>query len=87
MVLADGTEVEYEDTLPDDLSQQPQIGRGQVTKMDRNGIWRVWNEDDVVDTRNLDNPFVPKRNLVGKAFFVFWPLNPLTDQFRLKFIR
>jgi signal peptidase I len=87
VTLADGTQWEYEDTLPDDLSQQPEIGRGQVAKMDRDGIWRVWNSDDVLETKNFDSPFVPRRNLVGKAFFVFWPLNPLTDQFRLRFIR
>ncbi|MEN8151203.1 MAG: signal peptidase I [Planctomycetota bacterium] len=86
--LADGNAWEYEGRSdPEDLSQRPRVGPGEVTKMDRDGIWRVWNEDDVVDTEHFDSPFVPKANLVGKAFFVFWPLNPLTDQFRLKFIR
>ena len=56
---------------------------------DWQGVWRVVPESFLDDDyrRNEAAPFIPAENVVGRAFFVFWPLNPLKGQFRLKFIR
>jgi len=87
----DGTIQVYEwdsDQKVDDVSQRPERGPGEQVKMDRFGIWRKWRLSDQVGT-DFDRkaPFVPRENMIGKAFFVFWPMNVLKDQFRLKFIR
>jgi len=86
-----GEIVTYEwdrDQKVDDISQRPERTRDEQVVMDRFGIWRKWARSDQVgvDT-DRDAPFIPKQNMIGKAFFVFWPMNPFTDQFRLKFIR
>ena len=51
-------------------------------------LYRTLRRDDYKrDPYQTAASFVPEGNLIGRAFFVFWPLNPFKDQFRLKLIR
>jgi signal peptidase I len=86
--LKDGREVcwdtsqgTYPDSLPD--------GRRTVTDLD--GIDRAWwpaDEDDTLPSPSARHnaPFVARRLVVGRAFFIFWPLLPDFPG-RLRFIR
>ncbi len=60
---------------------------GTVEFVDHLGLFRRVAEADIVREVTEPAPFVPAENIVGRAFFVFWPLNPLKDAFRVKFIR
>ena len=79
------------DNSQQDSETRIQRGPEPFTMMfqDWEGVWRVVPEsllDDDYKTTEAA-PFIPAKNVVGRAFFVFWPLNPLKGQFRLKFIR
>jgi signal peptidase I len=70
---------------------EPTSGRGPepgtMWFVDHLGITRTIRQKDIARQYREESPFVPRENLIGRAFFVFWPLNPLADKFRLRFIR
>jgi hypothetical protein len=76
--LADGTEILYESQ---DSENAPRTGPDGITRVvDREGVERRWpvaDEDPSGRTRELRRePFVPRDLVVGRAFYVFWPLLP-----------
>jgi signal peptidase I len=94
-VMRDGT-VYREDSEPRDTDLL--VGERKLNVVyfqDDKGIVRKLPEDDIAERRPFRNaPFVPMENLIGRAFFIFWPLNPFnvagqaeSNQFRLRFIR
>jgi hypothetical protein len=88
--LKDGTVYEWERDQKDlDRSQMPKEEDGYEVFMDRTGIWRKVKESDIdrSGSSSRNAPLVNRDQMIGKAFFVFWPLNPFNGQFRLKFIR
>ena len=88
VTLRDGTVIRRDqDRKEDDFSGMPKTGPGQETFRDIHGLWRIVTRSEIEDSRFESAPFVPRDNLIGRAFFVFWPLNPMKDQFRMKFIR
>jgi signal peptidase I len=60
---------------------------GTIRFQDERGIWVTLDEAEVKARFSEAAPFVPRENVIGRAFFVFWPLNPFNDSFRMKFIR
>jgi signal peptidase I len=64
---------------------------GTVTFQDYLGIRRTLNAADIKDRHRGGGDeyasFVPRGNLIGRAFFVFWPVLPVEGRFRVKFIR
>ena len=88
LTLADGRVIRYDQGKPqgerEDREFMPKEQPGMEVVLDCAGIWRVFPRDQVVDRQLEDAPFVSADKLIGKAFFVFWPLRP---EFRLKFIR
>jgi signal peptidase I len=92
--MKDGTTFRYDDS---EAETRPRAGPepGTLVFTDHEGIVRTIKEDSVERERSEMAPFVPAKNMVGRAFFIFWPLKfwPLhskkaaKDQFRLGFIR
>jgi signal peptidase I len=92
--MKDGTTFRYDDT---EMETRPRAGPepGTLVFLDQEGIVRTIREADVARERSEAAPFVPERNMVGRAFFIFWPLKffpawskkASKDQFRLRFIR
>jgi hypothetical protein len=71
-----------------DSRTRPGAEPGTVEFVDHLGIFRRVRAEDILPREVTEPaPFVPAENIVGRAFFVFWPLNPLKDAFRVKFIR
>ena len=62
---------------------------GTITFQDYRGIRRTIREVDIKDRYHSSEyaSFVPRENLIGRAFFVFWPILPIDGRFRVKFIR
>ena len=62
---------------------------GTLTFQDYRGIRRTIREVDIKDRYQGSGyaSFVPQENLIGRAFFVFWPVLPVDGRFRVKFIR
>jgi len=90
-VMDDGT-VWLEDTElnldPEDRDDRPSAPAStHRVFMDHEGFWRVVKKSEIAERTKEPMPFVPRENLIGKAFFIFWPLDFLHDKFRLGFIR
>jgi hypothetical protein len=75
VVLESGREIWYEANSNDN---SPRTGDdGYLRVIDREGIERRWlreNEDHRPPYR--DTPFVDRDLVVGRAFFIFWPVFP-----------
>ena len=68
---------------------RPGTEPGTLTFQDYRGIRRTIREVDIKDRHHSSEyaSFVPQENLIGRAFFVFWPVLPVDGRFRVKFIR
>lgn len=88
--MNDGTIYQLDDDDRDPLTRLgPGAEPGTLTFQDYRGIRRTIREVDIKD-RYKDSgyaSFVPQENLIGRAFFVFWPVLPVDGRFRVKFIR
>lgn len=86
--LKDGRTFARDDRREEDLSTRPEdIPPGMEAFQDIHGIWRVIPKREIESQHTEPAPFVPRENLIGRAFFVFWPMPPVSKDFRLKFIR
>jgi len=79
----DGREfVTDESSVRIDDSQQPRsavMDRGEFIEMfDSYGVHRLIAKADLVDSNppSVPQPFVKRDDLVGRAFFIFWPVPP-----------
>jgi signal peptidase I len=75
--LKDGREIRW--NLSGDSGHGPRRvpGTDQERVVDLDGVERTWSDDEV--DGELDDEwitFVPRANLVGRAFYVFWPAFP-----------
>jgi signal peptidase I len=86
--MSDGN-VYAKDTNYDPEAEPPfEAEPGEVVFQDVKGVWRRIEASEIRVDRVEDASLVPRANVVGKAFFIFWPLNPtVPDRFRLGFIR
>ena len=75
VVLEDGSEIWYEANSNDNA---PRTGDdGQLHVLDRQGIERRWlREEEDHRPPYRDMPFVDRNLVVGRAFFIFWPVLP-----------
>lgn len=86
--LKDGRTFAHDDRREEDLSTRPEdVPPGSEVFQDLHGIWRVIPKSEIRRRHTEPAPFVPRENLIGRAFFVFWPMPPVSKHFRLKFIR
>jgi hypothetical protein len=75
-----------EDDLSDRTVWRPR-GDGGVDFVDSHGIERHLSKDEIAEIRpNVPQPFARRDDLVGRAFFVFFPFPPFGD-FRPRFLR
>jgi hypothetical protein len=77
VVLEDGSEILYESN---DSDNRPRYDDdGWLTVVDREGVQRRWRDEDEADGGRSEPdrpaPFVPRRLVVGRAYFVFWPMH------------
>ncbi len=86
--MKDGTTYRYTFALHDGLrNRRPGPGRGTWSFRDCRGIMHTIRRADIRREYEVDAPFVPAANLIGKAFFVFWPINPFArNRFRMRFL-
>ena len=75
IVLQDGSEILYESSDSDNSPHFRDDGYQYV--VDHQGVERHWKmEDEVQRVRRRDRqPFVHRDLVVGRAFFVFWPVH------------
>jgi len=88
--MNDGTIYKLDDGDNDPLTRMQQGQEpGTLTFQDYRGIRRTIREVDIKDRYQSSGyaSFVPQENLIGRAFFVFWPVLPVDGRFRVKFIR
>ncbi len=88
--MNDGTIYKLDDGDNDPLTRmRPGREPGTLTFQDYRGINRTIREVDITDRYKSSGyaSFVPEENLIGRAFFVFWPMYPIDGRFRVKFIR
>ena len=72
--LADGSTVKHEDDSKENRVQYLEDGMRSV--VDQKGVVRHWRASDV-DRRSGERvPFVERKLIVGRAFFIFWPVWP-----------
>lgn len=88
-VMADGTVYETDTNRDeDDWFVRPGSKPGTIGFTDVKGIPRtIRNADIEEEESSVPRSFVPMENLIGKAFFVFWPMIPRAGQFRIRFLR
>lgn len=76
--LKDGTEIWW--NLSGDSGHGPRgVPDSDLERVvDLDGVERTWSPDEVADDELDDRwvSFVPRANLVGRAFYVFWPAFP-----------
>ncbi|MGQ0613284.1 MAG: signal peptidase I [Planctomycetaceae bacterium] len=79
VVLDDGTIIRWE-TGPRDGVANPDSMQGgpqgvTTIQQDADGLQRRFSNNRVVSERtSVPSPYVPRKNLIGRAFVVFWPL-------------
>jgi len=74
VVLEDGKEIWFEANESDNRPTQGPDGLLHV--VDQDGIERRWSRDAEDHRETKDMPFVARHLIVGRAFFIFWPLLP-----------
>jgi signal peptidase I len=74
--VTDESSVRLDDSQP---PRQPVVDHGDSIEIyDNYGVHRTIAKSDLVDTNPpaLPQPFVKREDLVGRAFFIFWPVPP-----------
>jgi signal peptidase I len=90
ILMRDGTIYKLDDGDQDQTSRMHAGDLpGTLTFQDFKGIRRTIREVDIEERYHASESasFVPRQNLIGRAFFVFWPVAPVDGRFRVKFIR
>ncbi len=75
--LRDGREIWWNLSGQDGTGPSPVRGSDERHVVDVDGVERRWHEDDEAeDLPRRWLSFVPRENVVGRAFYIFWPAWP-----------